>query len=288
MIIFKDVHIFYGKNHVIKGVSFEVGNGEIFGIIGHNGAGKTTLLRAMTGIITPDKGEVLINGINPFERKPQIAILFETTKGQSFLRLTPVEDLEFYSALYGVDVDKERIHEILEIVGLYDAKDKKLYTFSRGMWQRQFLARVLLPDFPIIVLDEPWLGLDVSAQKETVKLLKKLKKMGKTIVLTAHEMPLIERVCDRIMLINKGKKVIEGSVKELLDKLEWKYEVSIVGDIEGLGSIKRVRRDGKLIFYVKDLKGFLQRLDFSRIDEIDIKPISLEEAYLKLMGGGDD
>ena len=285
MIVFENVHISYGSNHVIKGISFKVEENEIFGIIGHNGAGKTTLLRAMVGIIAPDKGKILVNGVNPLERKPQIAVLFESTKGQSFLRLTPVEDLEFYSALYGVDVDKERIHEILKIVGLYSAKDKKLYTFSRGMWQRQFLARVLLPDFPVIVLDEPWLGLDVSAQRETVELLKRLKKMGKTIVLTAHEMPLIERVCDRIMLINKGRKVIEGGIKELLDRLEWKYEVSIVGDVESLNPIKR---DGKLIFYVKDLKEFLQRLDFSKIDEIDIKPISLEEAYLKLLGDKND
>ncbi len=283
MIAFEDVHISYGKNEVIKGISFEVNEGEIFGIIGHNGAGKTTLLRAMVGIIAPDEGKILVDGINPLKEKPKVAMLFETTKGQSFLRLTPVEDLEFYSALYGVEVDKERIYEILKIVGLYSAKDEKLYTFSRGMWQRQFLARVLLPDFPIIVLDEPWLGLDVSAQRETVELLKKLKKMGKTIVLTAHEMPLIERVCDRIMLINKGKKVIEGSVKELLDRLKWTYEVFIVGDVESLNPIKR---DGKLIFYVKDLKEFLQKLNFSKIDEIDVKPISLEEAYLKLMGGG--
>lgn len=285
MITFEDVYISYGKNEVIKGISFEVNENEIFGIIGHNGAGKTTLLRAMVGIIAPDEGKILVDGINPLKEKPKVAMLFETTKGQSFLRLTPVEDLEFYSALYGVEVDKERIHEILKIVGLYSAKDEKLYTFSRGMWQRQFLARVLLPDFPIIVLDEPWLGLDVSAQRETVELLKKLKKMGKTIVLTAHEMPLIERVCDRIMLINKGKKVIEGSVKELLDRLEWKYEVSIVGDVESLNPIKR---DGKLIFYVKDLKEFLQKLNFSKIDEIDVKPISLEEAYLKLLGDKND
>jgi len=285
MIIFENVHIYYGQNHVIKGVSFTINDNEIFGIIGHNGAGKTTLLRAMVGIIAPDRGRILVNGVDPTKEKPKVAMLFETTKGQSFLRLTPVEDLEFYSALYGVDADRERIYEILKTVGLYGAKDKKLYTFSRGMWQRQFLARVLLPDFPVIVLDEPWLGLDVSAQRETVELLKKLKRMGKTIILTAHEMPLIERVCDRIMLINKGKKVTEGSVRELLDRLEWKYEVSIVGDVEDL---EPVRRDGKLVFYVRDLREFLQRLDFSRIAQIDVQPISLEEAYLKLLGDEND
>jgi len=285
MITFENVHIYYGQNHVIKGVSFTINDNEIFGIIGHNGAGKTTLLRAMVGIIAPDKGRILVNGVDPAKEKPKVAMLFETTKGQSFLRLTPVEDLEFYSALYGVDVDREKIYEILKTVGLYGAKDKKLYTFSRGMWQRQFLARVLLPDFPVIVLDEPWLGLDVSAQRETVEVLKKLKRMGKTIVLTAHEMPLIERVCDRIMLINKGKKITEGSVRELLDRLEWKYEVSIVGDV---GDLEPVRTDGKLVFYVKDLKEFLQRLDFSRIVQIDVQPISLEEAYLKLLGDEND
>lgn len=282
MIVFKDVHISYGKNHVIKGVSFRVNRGEIFGIIGPNGAGKTTLLRAMVGIIVPDKGEIVVNGINPVKRKPKIAILFETTKGQSFLRLTPVEDLEFYSALYGVDVDRDRIYEILKIVGLYNARNKKLYMFSRGMWQRQFLARVLLPDFPIIVLDEPWLGLDVSAQRETVELLKKLREMGKTIVLTAHEMPLIERVCDRVMFLNNGKKVAEGNVEELLEQMEWRYKVSIVGDVANTSAAKMI--DEKLIYHVKDLKGFLQNLEFSKIYEIDIRPTSLEEAFLTLLG----
>ncbi len=276
MIKFQDVHISYGNATVIRGLTFEVKRGEIFGIIGPNGAGKTTILRALTGIIIPDRGKITIDGRNisllkPHERK--LAFLFETARGGSFLRLTPEEDLEFYAALYNVNVSREKIEETLKLVGLYQERKKRLYKFSRGMWQKLYLARVILPDFPVIVLDEPWLGLDVISQRETVEILKKFKEMGKTIVLTAHEMPLLERSCSRVMLIKNGRKVMEGEPSQLFKRIGWKYKIKIKGK-------KREK-----IIYVKDLKDAITRIREDEIYEAEIEPVSLEDLYLKLMGG---
>lgn len=275
MIEFQDVHIAYGDAEVIKGLSFEVKQGEIFGIIGPNGAGKTTILRALAGIIVPDKGRIIINGKDVKELKAEerkIAMLFETAAGGSFLRLTPEEDLEFYAALYNVSVSEERIRETLKIVGLYEERKKHLYKFSRGMWQKLYLARVILPDYPVIVLDEPWLGLDVVSQQETVETLKKFREMGKTIVLTAHEMPLIERACTRIMLIKGGKKIIEGEPSKLFEAMDWEYKIVIKGQ----------KKENTI--YVKDLKEAVSAIKENELYEAEIEHVSLEDIYLKLLG----
>jgi len=278
MISFKDVDISYGKNIVIRGMSFNVDEGEVYGIIGPNGSGKTTLLRAMLGIINADRGQVLINGLDPIKTKPKIASVFETSLGTELLRLTPKEDLKFYASLYDVDITNERIHEILKLVDLHP--DGRLYTFSRGMWQKLYIARALIPDFPLIVLDEPWLGLDVTMQRKTVEIFRDLRK---TIVLAAHEMPLVERVCSRILIINNGKKVVEGTVDELLNRIEWRYEVKVSGKANEVDGVKPKKRDNLNVYYVKDLKKFLEKLDVSKLDKIDVTPISLEEAYLYLL-----
>ncbi len=275
MITFQDVHISYGDAAVIRGLTFEVKRGEIFGIIGPNGAGKTTILRALTGIIMPDRGKIIIDGrdislLKPHERK--IAFLFETARGGSFLRLTSEEDLEFYAALYNVNVSREKIEETLKLVGLYQERKKKLYKFSRGMWQKLYLAGVILPDFPVIVLDEPWLGLDVISQRETVEILKKFREMGKTIVLTAHEMPLIERSCTRVMLLKNGMKVMEDETSQLFNRIGWKYKIKIKGD------------KGEKLIFVKDFKDAITRIKENEIYEVEIESVSLEDIYLKLMG----
>ncbi|RLF98066.1 ABC transporter ATP-binding protein [Thermococci archaeon] len=284
MISVRNISISYGTHKVIEDLSFNVKKGEIYGIIGPNGAGKTTILRALSGVILPDSGEIYIDGKNVVKYKPRIAVLFETSMTKDFLRITAEEDLMFYSVLYDVDIDKKRIGDILKTVGL-DGITKYIFTYSRGMWQRLYFARVLLPDFPIIVLDEPWLGLDVAAQRETIELLKKMKEMRKTIILTAHEMPLIERICDRIMILDKGKNVVEGNVETLLSSLEWRYEIRLLGDnLENLvENYKCIKKKGYYHFYVKNLREFIESMDIASIYEIDVKPLSLEETYIELL-----
>jgi len=283
MINICNVSISYGAHKVIKDLSFEVRKGEIYGIIGPNGAGKTTMLRALSGIIHPDIGEISVDGQEVTKHRPKIAVLFENPMTADFLRLTAREDLMFYSVMYDIDMDAEKISNILKTVGL-EHINKYVYTFSRGMWQRLYFARVLLPDFPVVILDEPWLGLDVAAQRETVDLLKEMKKMGRTIILTAHEMPLIERVCDRVMVLNNGSKIVEGDVEELLGKLEWRYEVKLSGEYsEKLEKYEYVQKDGYNYFYVTSLKDFIELMDISTVYEIDVKPLSLEEAYISLL-----
>jgi len=284
MISVRNISIGYGSHKVIGDLSFNVRKGEIYGIIGPNGAGKTTILRALSGVILPDNGEIYMDGKNVVEYKPKIAVLFETSMTKDFLRISAEEDLMFYSVLYDVDVDKKRIGDILKTVGL-DGITKYIFTYSRGMWQRLYFARVLLPDFPIVVLDEPWLGLDVAAQRETIELLKKMKEMGKTIILTAHEMPLIERICDRVMILDRGKNVIEGKVETLLSRVEWRYEIKLLGDnLENLvENYKYIEKEGYHHFYVKNLREFIESIDIMNIYDIDVKPLSLEEAYIELL-----
>jgi len=284
MISVRNISISYGSHKVIEDLSFNVKKGEIYGIIGPNGAGKTTILRVLSGVILPDNGEIYMDGKNVVKHKPKIAVLFETSMSKDFLRIRAEEDLMFYSVLYDVDANRERIRDILKTVGL-DGITKYIFTYSRGMWQRLYFARVLLPDFPIIVLDEPWLGLDVAAQRKTIELLKKMKEMGKTIILTAHEMPLIERICDRVMILDSGKNVVEGDVETLLSRLEWRYEIKLLGDnLETLvENHKYIEKEGYHHFYIKNLKEFIESMDITNIYDIDVKPLSLEEAYIELL-----
>jgi len=216
----KTFHIgfFRRKVQALRGVSFHVNKGEIFGLLGPNGAGKTTTLKIMMGHIFPDSGTVQLlgkDGGTPASRK-RIGYLPENAYFHEYL--TPEELLKFYGELYGMarsDI-RRRADELIHKVGLAEAARRPLRKFSKGMLQRIGLAQALLPDPDLLVLDEPMSGLDPIGRRFVADLISDLHKEGKTILFSSHILSDVERLCGRVVMLNRGIRVHEGSLAELL------------------------------------------------------------------------
>jgi ABC-2 type transport system ATP-binding protein len=209
----------YGKLTAIDGVTFRVGQGETIGLLGPNGAGKTTTVSIIAGLMSPDSGEVLIEGrpvtsdTDPVKLKiglvPQDMALYD--------KLSARDNLTFFAALYsltGAKV-KQAIGEALTLVGLSDRAQDKVETFSGGMKRRLNLAAALLHDPQILLLDEPTVGVDPQSRNAIFENLETLKKRGKTLVYTTHYMEEAERLCDRIVIIDHGKVIADDTLQGL-------------------------------------------------------------------------
>lgn len=199
--------------------TFEVHEGEIFGLIGPNGAGKTTTLKMMMGLISPDagSGEILGHNIRSVEARRHVGFLPEHPSFYDSLK--PMELMSFYADLYEVDAvtRRTRIPKLLEQVGLGDALDKPLRKFSKGMLQRIGLAQALLPDSRLVLLDEPQSGLDPMGRKDVRDLIVSLRDAGKTVVFSSHVLPDVEQIADRVAMIIRGRVVQTGPLHDLVD-----------------------------------------------------------------------
>lgn len=220
--LYKTFHIGFFRKRIdaVRGVSLTVNKGEIFGLLGPNGAGKTTLIKTMMGLIRPTKGTIRIFGNDaqrPSSRK-ELGYLPENPYFHEYL--TPKELLDFYGRLSGmkpVHIKSER-DKLIEQVGLEEAADRQLRKFSKGMLQRIGLAQALLSKPAFLVLDEPMSGLDPIGRKFVADLIAKLNANGTTIMFSSHILSDVERLCNRVTILNKGIKVAEGSLKDLLKK----------------------------------------------------------------------
>jgi ABC-2 type transport system ATP-binding protein len=209
----------YGKLTAIDGVSLRVGQGETIGLLGPNGAGKTTTVSIIAGLMSPDSGQVLIEGrpvtsdTDPVKLKiglvPQDMALYD--------KLSARDNLTFFAALYSLSGSKAKqaIGEALTLVGLSDRAQDKVETFSGGMKRRLNLAAALLHDPQILLLDEPTVGVDPQSRNAIFENLETLKKRGKTLVYTTHYMEEAERLCDRIVIIDHGKVIADDTLQGL-------------------------------------------------------------------------
>ncbi len=206
----------------LRGVSFHVRHGEVVGLLGPNGAGKTTTIKIVSTLLLPDKGEAFVEGYSVVrearEVRKCIGLLLTVEKG-FYGKLTGRENLEYFGALYGLSgsVLKERIDYLMKLLELdkLGAVDRLFEEYSLGMKARLGLARALLKDPPVLLLDEPTLGLDPPSARKIRGLVRDLARNGKAVLYTTHNMFEAEIVCDRILLINKGRIVVEGSPEEL-------------------------------------------------------------------------
>ncbi len=200
--------------------------GDIFGFLGPNGSGKSTTIRMITSLIYPDNGEIFIfnQRLTPNSKNVLRRVGAIVESSDFYLYLTAYKNLEILTRLYGINPTKKQIMEILDLVGLADRWNSKVKTFSHGMKQRLGIAQALIHDPELIILDEPTTGLDPQGMKEIRELIMLLaKEKSKTIFLSSHLLYEIEMVATRMLIINKGKKVIEGKVKELLSKEKAPY-----------------------------------------------------------------
>lgn len=206
----------------VKDVSFQVEKGQIVALLGPNGAGKTTTIKMIAGYLSPTGGKVFINGedtggaTNLLQDK--IATVFGGELG-FYARSTAYDNLNFFAILFKIPKNERyrRIEAALKKVKLFDVRDKKVGEFSRGMRQRLHIARALLKDTEIILLDEPTNGLDVEIAHEIRELVRTLANNGKTILLTSHTMSEIESLADRVLLIGAGKIVHDGSIESVVE-----------------------------------------------------------------------
>ncbi|UCD06429.1 MAG: ABC transporter ATP-binding protein [candidate division WOR-3 bacterium] len=216
-IIVNDIRKIFKKGkpdevRAVDGIGFTINKGELFGLLGPNGAGKTTLIKCISTLLIPDSGSVTVGGYDiyrePLEVRRHIGVL---TGGERSLywKLTPVENLRYFAALYGVSrkVTKERITYLLELMGLVDKSNVRVEKLSSGMKQKLSLARVLIHDPPVLLVDEPTLGLDPYFARFIRDFVKNElnKKLKKTILLTTHYMDEADELCERIAFMNRGK-----------------------------------------------------------------------------------
>jgi len=209
----------FNSTRAVDNVSFSIEQGEIFGMVGPNGAGKTTTIRMLMDIIKPDSGEIRILGESLHEEtKNRIGYLPE--ERGLYRKITVSESLTYLSALKGMETGaaKKRANELLQHLNMLQHKDKKVEGLSRGMGQLIQFVVTILHDPELIVLDEPFSGMD-PVNKELIKgMIIDLRNQGKTIILSTHLMNDIEELCDRILMINKGRAVLYGSLSEVKSK----------------------------------------------------------------------
>ncbi len=206
----------------VRGVSFEVAPGEVFGLLGPNGSGKSTTIKMVLGLLRPDEGCVRISGM-PSTAKQAHAIvgyLPEITYLHPFL--TPRETLMYYGRLFGLSgkVLKERVEDLLTLVGISAVANRHVGTFSKGMTRRVGLAQALLNNPRLLILDEPTSGLDPIGTRETKDLILDLKKRGIAVLMSSHLLADVQDCCDRILILDKGQARAQGVVKELGASLE--------------------------------------------------------------------
>ncbi len=235
------VKVYPGDVKALKGISFEVKEGEIYGLIGPNGAGKTTTLRIIATILEPTEGDVLVDGYsvkrNPNEVRKRISYLPEEAGAYKYL--TGYEFLDFIASFYTSNPEKkiEMIKEAITISGLGRRINDKIKTYSKGMLRRLLVAKTLMVKPRLALLDEPTSGLDVVNAQRVRSIIKKYAREYKvTILFSSHNMLEVEYLCDRVAIIHAGEIIVEGRPKELMSKYDAsnleEVFVKIVGEAE--------------------------------------------------------
>jgi len=223
MIEVKEIEKKFGTFTAVDKISFHVGKGEIFGLLGENGAGKTTMLRMLATMLKPTSGCAVLDGLDvaeePEKVRAHIGILFGGETGL-YDRLTATENINYFGELNGLRKDeiKERTNCLAEDFGMKDFMDRRASKLSKGMKQKVAFARSIIHNPDIMLFDEPTSGLDVSAAREVHDFIKGCKAEGKTILFSSHSMKEVDKLCDRIGIIHKGKLVETGTIEGLKEK----------------------------------------------------------------------
>jgi ABC-2 type transport system ATP-binding protein len=292
----------FGSITAVDGISFAVERGEFFGLLGPNGAGKTTTIRMLNGILRPDSGSILIEGIDlrrhPLEAKMKLGCIPEV--GNVYSDLTARENVELTGRFYGLErrAREARTEELLKALGLSERGDDLLRKFSKGMKQRVSIACAMVHEPPVLFLDEPTEGLDVQSRRLIVDLVKGLNAKGSAIVLTTHNIEEANRLCQRVCIVNKGRIVCVEAPERLRRTYESSQVIELafdrradlsgtalpgVSSIEAAGDKWRLRTEDpdaaiESVMRWKDERG-LKIISMSTLGP------SLEDVFVKLTGG---
>ena len=280
----------------LSNVSFEVQRGEVCAFLGPNGAGKTTSISILMGFLYADAGNIRVLDYEPGDIRAKAQIGFLPENFAFYKHLTAPKLLELHLALTGRQVARplDLTGELLAKVGLSGYEDLRIGKYSRGMVQRLGLAQALLGDPQLLVLDEPTSGLDPAGRKEVLDLVMSLKSAGKTIFLSSHILPEVEQICDRVVIIDRGRMLRSGPLQEML---EGGHRVEIVVDqlpegmeqaaVERGAAVDRGPHGIRIAIDASLKREIVEMLWSAGADVISMNPLrsSLEELFLKTVGG---
>ena len=290
----------------VRGVSFAIEQGELFGLLGPNGAGKTTTIKMLITLLIPTKGTASVLGYDVVkdarEVRKRIGYVFGGERGV-YERLSGYDNLRYFAELYGVPPReiRPRIDALLELVGLKGREQERAEGYSRGMKQRLHIARGLLHDPPVVFLDEPTIGLDPVGARELRATIASLAEAGKTILLTTHYMFEADALCDRIAVINRGEIVAQGTPADLKRDVAQGtvVEVEVFGipertveRVRGLSGVQSVsveeREQAQMLIVqtgadVELTQAILGQLDGANVGRISRREPTLEDAYVTLV-----
>jgi len=208
-----------GEIRAVDDISLEIGDGEIFGFLGPNGAGKTTTIKMIVGLLKPDSGQILLDGMNVWEEpmKAKSRISYVPDNPEIYDRLRGIEYLNFIGDMYGISsADRaERIKRFTGIFNVEDALGNIISSYSHGMKQKLVLTSALMSDPDLFILDEPMVGLDPKSSFNLKEIMRARCKEGKSVFFSTHVMEVAEKLCDKIAIINKGKIIAMGTMEEL-------------------------------------------------------------------------
>jgi ABC-2 type transport system ATP-binding protein len=290
----------------VRGVSFEIQRGELFGLLGPNGAGKTTTLKMLITLLIPTSGSASVMGFDvvkhPYEVRRRIGYVFGGDRGL-YDRLSGYDNLRYFAELYDVPPrdQRRRIAELLELVGLEGRERERVEGYSRGMRQRLHLARGLLHDPPVVVLDEPTTGVDPVGARALRRAIAGLKDSGRAVLLTTHYMFEADELCDRIAVISRGKIVAEGTPHKLKAGIAARTVVEIeaygvdeptlvrLREVPGVSSVSTGVRDQAQVLLIQTSTGpeltqtLLRLLNGTRVGRVATREPTLEDAYVALV-----
>lgn len=295
----------YGNLTAVDDLNLTIQDGDIFGFIGPNGAGKTTTMRILVTLLEPTRGKAFINGLDVSRHGKKVRRLvgYMPDFMGVYDDLKVFEYLEFFAAAFAIERKKRKsiVEGVLELTDLQSKRSVTVDSLSRGMQQRLGLARVLIHDPKVLILDEPASGLDPRARIEIRELLRELKRMGKTIMISSHILSELEEICDHIGIIEHGRLVFSGTLEEILSRLgiQSKVRVRVANNqnkavelLTALPQIRQVQVFGDYIAVTfregQDGDGIIARtLVNADLDIVSIQPerLKLDDAFLQLTKG---
>lgn len=290
MMIVENISKSFGGRAAVSGLSFEVGKGEIFGLLGHNGAGKSTTFGMALGQLHADEGRVLLNGFDVANDRARalagVGAIYEAPAFYDYM--TGRRNLEFFVSLSG-RVPAARVDEVIELVGLTGRIQDPVKTYSHGMRQRLALAQALLPGPSLVLLDEPTEGLDPEGIQETRELIRSFRdRFGMTIVLSSHLLHEVEQLCDRVAVLQKGRLVFSGHWQ---GSAKPRWRVNAAKDCRDVMQRCGGTDEGEGLFRLPDSADPVEVLKALVAADIGVSEFAqvvptLEDFYLELMKGG--
>ncbi|MGM0837315.1 MAG: ABC transporter ATP-binding protein [Bacillota bacterium] len=292
----------------VNDVSFDVHRGEVLGLLGPNGAGKTSTIKMICGLLKPDEGSIYINGLDIQKKRlkalKHISAVLEGNRNL-YWRLTVRENLEYFAGNRGYSRKEvaAQIEKLLEQFGLKEKEHELVQGLSRGMQQKLAIAVALLANTDVILLDEPTLGLDVEISYELRESLKKIvKEEQRTIIISSHDMPVVQELCDRTIIINKGSVVVDENVENLLNLFETKAYSVTLGKPLSASQKKRLTTIFPLSKYTESPLQTLVEVNLERsediyllfdifkeegtpVESIDRTTIDFEQVFLQIVKG---